>query len=42
MSLVAGVARVPLPMPLGGAMMGYGARTGTAATCLACSPTCST
>jgi hypothetical protein len=29
-SLVAGVARVPLDMPLGGAMMGYGARTGTA------------
>jgi hypothetical protein len=29
-SLQAGVAREPLPMPLGGAMMGYGARTGAA------------
>jgi len=30
MSLVAGVARVPLDTPLGGPMMGYGARAGTA------------
>jgi hypothetical protein len=30
MSLVAGVARVPLDPPLGGPMMGYGARAGTA------------
>ena len=30
MSLIAGVARVPLDMPLGGPMMGYGARAGTA------------
>ena len=30
MSLVAGVARVPLEMPLGGPMMGYGARAGGA------------
>jgi len=30
MSLVAGVARVPLATPLGGPMMGYGARAGTA------------
>jgi hypothetical protein len=30
MGLVAGVARAPLPMPIGGALMGYGARTGTA------------
>jgi hypothetical protein len=29
-SLVAGVARIPLAMPIGGALMGYGARTGTA------------
>jgi hypothetical protein len=30
MSLLAGVARVPLDAPLGGPMMGYGARAGTA------------
>ena len=30
MSLVAGVARIPLDTPIGGPMMGYGARAGTA------------
>jgi Neutral/alkaline non-lysosomal ceramidase, N-terminal len=30
MALVAGIARVPLPTPIGDPMMGYGARTGTA------------
>jgi len=30
MALIAGIARVPLPTPIGAPMMGYGARTGTA------------